>query len=103
MTLNRAEGFPCAIQRHGGSLRICSQIMSFISGVDGIDGDGDVYKPDNLREFRKFVLESTDGRGVHFVMADGVCSIFKRGNFKVKQNAQMIYQLNEFIIMLGVS
>ena len=41
-------------------------------GVKGIDGDGDVYKPDNLQEFRKFVMDSTDGRGVHFVMADGV-------------------------------
>ena len=43
-------------------------------GVNGLQGDGDIYKPDNLQEFQKFVLENTDGVGVHFVMADGVCS-----------------------------
>ena len=43
-----------------------------ISGVGGIEGDGNVYRPDNLDEFRKFVWDSTDGKGCHFVMADGV-------------------------------
>ena len=46
--------------------------MFFPPGVGGLEGDGDVYKPENLREFRQFVLNSTDGKGVHFVMADGV-------------------------------
>ena len=41
-------------------------------GVGGLEGDGDVYRPDNLDEFRRFVLENTDGLGVHFIMADGV-------------------------------
>ena len=41
-------------------------------GVGGYDGDGDIFREDNLIEFRKFVLESTNNRGVHFVMADGV-------------------------------
>ena len=41
-------------------------------GVGGLEGDGDVYRPDNLDEFRRFVLENTDGLGVHFMMADGV-------------------------------
>ncbi len=31
-----------------------------------------MYRPDNLREFRRFVLQNTDGAGVHFFMADGV-------------------------------
>ena len=44
-----------------------------IPGVGGLDGDGNVYSPDNLRVFRKFVMDSTDNKGVHFVMADGVC------------------------------
>ena len=37
-----------------------------------MEGDGDVYNPENLQEFQDFVLNSTDQRGVHFVMADGV-------------------------------
>ena len=41
-------------------------------GVGGMQGDGDIYKPDNLQQFQKFVLENTDQLGVHFVMADGV-------------------------------
>ena len=43
-------------------------------GVNGIDGDGDIMNPDNLRAFRDFVLKNTDGLGVHFVMGDGVSS-----------------------------
>ena len=41
-------------------------------GVGGYDGNGDITNPDNLEAFQDYVLEQTDGRGVHFVMADGV-------------------------------
>ena len=41
-------------------------------GVDGVEGDGDITNPENLTEFAKFVLSSTNEQGVHFVMADGV-------------------------------
>ena len=44
----------------------------FIAGVGGVDGDGDVYRPDNLTAFRDYILQSTDGLGLHFMMADGV-------------------------------
>ena len=37
-----------------------------------MDGDGDIYRPENLIAFRDFVLRNTDGHGVHFMMADGV-------------------------------
>lgn len=43
-----------------------------MSGVNGIEGNGDIFMPENQREFRRFVLQSTNGKGVHFVMADGV-------------------------------
>ena len=33
-------------------------------GVGGVEGDGDVFKPDNVRELRRFVLENTDGKGL---------------------------------------
>ena len=32
-------------------------------GVGGVEGDGDVFKPDNVRELKRFVLENTDGKG----------------------------------------
>ena len=47
-------------------------IMFAASGVDATKGDGDVFRPDNQEAFQKFVMESTNGKGVHFVMADGV-------------------------------
>eukprot|EP00090_Calanus_glacialis_P017517 TRINITY_DN27259_c0_g1_i1.p1 TRINITY_DN27259_c0_g1~~TRINITY_DN27259_c0_g1_i1.p1 ORF type:complete len:923 (-),score=365.91 TRINITY_DN27259_c0_g1_i1:140-2908(-) len=40
-------------------------------GVGGVDGDGNVFCPDNISEFRRFVLDNTGGRGVHIMMADG--------------------------------
>ena len=46
--------------------------MISFSGKDGIHGDGDIFREHNLDAFRKFVIENTDGKGVHFVMADGV-------------------------------
>ena len=32
-------------------------------GVGGVEGDGDVFKPDNIRELKRFVLENTDNKG----------------------------------------
>lgn len=37
-----------------------------------MDGDGDITRPENITAFRNFVLESTERRGMHFLMADGV-------------------------------
>ncbi|XP_067142705.1 cap-specific mRNA (nucleoside-2'-O-)-methyltransferase 1 isoform X1 [Centruroides vittatus] len=51
-------------------------------GVNGLEGDGDIYVSENLREFRRFVLENTDGKGVHFVMADGGFSVEGRENLQ---------------------
>jgi len=44
------------------------------SGKGGAEGDGDIFNPENLEEFQRFVHENTNPRdpGVHFVMADGV-------------------------------
>ena len=47
------------------------QVMCY-PGVGGYDGDGDITKPENLVAFQEYVLEVTNGEGVHFVMADGV-------------------------------
>ena len=45
-------------------------------GVGGYNGDGDITNPDNLEEFQSYVLQNTDGTGVHFVMADGVSFMY---------------------------
>ena len=41
-------------------------------GVGGYDGDGDITRPDNQLTFKNYVIDNTGGKGVHFVMADGV-------------------------------
>ncbi|KAK2709328.1 hypothetical protein QYM36_013109 [Artemia franciscana] len=40
----------------------------------GKNGDGNVYEPENITSLKDFIYDNTDGRGVHFMMADGVCS-----------------------------
>jgi hypothetical protein len=37
-----------------------------------VNGDGNIYDPDNISEFAKFVMDHTHNIGVHFMMADGV-------------------------------
>ena len=46
-----------------------------LTGVGGIEGTGDIMNTDNITEFQDFVLQTTDGNGVHIVMADGVSCI----------------------------
>lgn len=41
----------------------------------GHDKDGDIYKPKNITSLEKYVMEMTGGKGVHFIMADGVSEI----------------------------
>lgn len=43
-----------------------------LPGEGGVDGDGDITRPENVTAFRNFVMESTEQRGLHFLMADGV-------------------------------
>lgn len=42
----------------------------------GVEGDGDIYNQENIREFKRFVLAQTEDKGVHFMMADGVFFFF---------------------------
>lgn len=46
--------------------------QSVPSGEGGVDGDGDITRPENINAFRNFILDNTDRKGVHFLMADGV-------------------------------
>ena len=69
-------------------------------GEGGRDGDGDVFKEANIKEFTKFVLQNTEGKGkfkldfglqflceidlsgVHFMMADGGFSVEGQENIQ---------------------
>ena len=53
-----------------------NKMPSNTTGVGGSNGDGNIYCVDNQESFKTFILDKTKGRGVHFVMADGVCSNF---------------------------
>jgi cap1 methyltransferase len=44
-----------------------------MTGEGGIEGDGDIFRPENQKAFIQFVKDNTDNQGVHVVMADGVC------------------------------
>lgn len=49
-----------------------SELFEPYYGEGGVDGDGDITRPENISAFRNFVLECTEQRGLHFLMADGV-------------------------------
>ena len=56
---------------------VCALVIDMLCvcvGVNGYDGDGDITKPENLVAFQEYVMEQTEGNGVHFVMGDGVSS-----------------------------
>ena len=47
-------------------------VFAGVKSRDGLEGDGDIYIPDNLVALRDFILRGTDGLGLHLMMADGV-------------------------------
>ena len=51
---------------------MCNVWIGSNVGLNGYDGDGDITKPVNLKAFQEYVIAQTGGRGVHFVMGDGV-------------------------------
>ncbi|CAH1262925.1 CMTR1 [Branchiostoma lanceolatum] len=69
-------------------------------GEGGIDGDGDIMKPANLTTFKKFVLDSTEGKGVHFVMADGGFSVEGQENLQEVLSKQLV--MCEFLCALSI-
>ena len=69
-------------------------------GVNGIDGDGDIMNPDNLRAFQDFVFKNTDGLGVHFVMGDGGFSVAGQENFQEVLTKRLV--LCQFLCALNI-
>merc|ERR550539_221420 len=69
-------------------------------GEGGRDGDGDVFKEENIKAFTKFVLENTDGKGVHFMMADGGFSVEGQENIQEILSKQLY--LCQFLAALSI-
>ena len=68
-------------------------------GSDAVDGNGDIYDPQNLIAFRNFVLENS-GNGVHFVMADGGFSVEGQENNQEILSKRLY--LCQFLCALGI-
>ncbi|CAD5119881.1 DgyrCDS8465 [Dimorphilus gyrociliatus] len=69
-------------------------------GVNETDGDGDIYKSDNQEAFKKFVMNSTKNRGVHFVMADGGFSV--EGQENIQEILSKRLYLCQFAVALSI-
>lgn len=66
----------------------------------GANDDGDIFNEANLIEFRRFVMESTDNKGVHFVMADGGFSVEGQENIQEILSKQLY--LCQFLCAISI-
>ncbi|XP_048830226.1 cap-specific mRNA (nucleoside-2'-O-)-methyltransferase 1-like isoform X1 [Brienomyrus brachyistius] len=76
-----------------------SELFEPYYGEGGIDGDGDITRPENITAFRNFVMESTDRRGLHFLMADGGFSVEGQENIQEILSKQLL--LCQFLTALS--
>ncbi|XP_068088782.1 cap-specific mRNA (nucleoside-2'-O-)-methyltransferase 1 [Hyperolius riggenbachi] len=67
-----------------------SELFEPYYGEGGVDGDGDVTRPENITAFRNFVLDNTDHKGVHFMMADGGFSVEGQENIQEILSKQLL-------------
>ncbi|XP_067884484.1 cap-specific mRNA (nucleoside-2'-O-)-methyltransferase 1 isoform X2 [Heterodontus francisci] len=67
-----------------------SELFEPYYGEGGVDGDGDITRPENISEFRRFVLENTERKGVHFLMADGGFSVEGQENLQEILSKQLL-------------
>ena len=69
-------------------------------GLNGIDGDGDVFKEENFKAFKQHVLDNTNGLGVHVMMADGGFTVEGQENIQEILSKQLY--LCQFLFALHV-
>ncbi|XP_069684844.1 cap-specific mRNA (nucleoside-2'-O-)-methyltransferase 1 [Periplaneta americana] len=69
-------------------------------GVNGVDGDGNVFNPDNISIFTQFVMDQTHNLGVHFMMADGGFSVDGQENIQEILSKQLY--LCQFLVSLFI-
>ncbi|KAK2113877.1 Cap-specific mRNA (nucleoside-2'-O-)-methyltransferase 1 [Saguinus oedipus] len=71
-----------------------------LKGPSGIDGDGDITRPENISAFRNFVLDNTDRKCVHFLMANGGFSVEGQENLQEILSKQLL--LCQFLMALSI-
>ena len=69
-------------------------------GFGGMEGDGDVFKEQNIRAFTKYVLDNTHGLGVHFMMADGGFTVEGQENIQEILSKQLY--LCQFLVAMNI-
>ncbi|KAJ8878145.1 hypothetical protein PR048_022612 [Dryococelus australis] len=69
-------------------------------GVDGAQGDGNIFAPENIDAFRDHVLSQTGRQGVHFMMADGGFSV--EGQENIQEILSKELYLCQFIVALCI-
>uniref|UniRef100_A0AAX7TQ38 Cap-specific mRNA (nucleoside-2'-O-)-methyltransferase 1 n=1 Tax=Astatotilapia calliptera TaxID=8154 RepID=A0AAX7TQ38_ASTCA len=67
-----------------------SELFEPYYGEGGVEGDGDITRPENVTAFRNFVMESTERRGLHFLMADGGFSVEGQENLQEILSKQLL-------------
>uniref|UniRef100_A0A8U7M0L3 Cap-specific mRNA (nucleoside-2'-O-)-methyltransferase 1 n=1 Tax=Corvus moneduloides TaxID=1196302 RepID=A0A8U7M0L3_CORMO len=77
-----------------------SELFEPYYGEGGIDGDGDITRSENITAFQNFVLDNTDHKGVHFLMADGGFSVEGQENLQEILSKQLM--LCQFLTALSV-
>ncbi|XP_053316574.1 cap-specific mRNA (nucleoside-2'-O-)-methyltransferase 1 [Spea bombifrons] len=77
-----------------------SELFEPYYGEGGVDGDGDVTRPENITAFRNFILDNTDHKGVNFMMADGGFSVEGQENIQEILSKQLL--LCQFLVGLSV-
>ncbi|XP_028295572.1 cap-specific mRNA (nucleoside-2'-O-)-methyltransferase 1 [Gouania willdenowi] len=76
-----------------------SELFEPYYGEGGVDGDGDITRPENMTAFRNFVMESTERQGLHFLMADGGFSVEGQENLQEILSKQLL--LCQFLTALS--
>ncbi|XP_040286721.1 cap-specific mRNA (nucleoside-2'-O-)-methyltransferase 1 [Bufo bufo] len=77
-----------------------SELFEPYYGEGGVDGDGDVTRPENITAFRNFVMDYTDHKGCHFMMADGGFSVEGQENIQEILSKQLL--LCQILVGLSV-
>nr|XP_056709258.1 cap-specific mRNA (nucleoside-2'-O-)-methyltransferase 1 [Euleptes europaea] len=77
-----------------------SELFEPYYGEGGVEGDGDITRPENITAFQNFVLDNTDRKGVHFLMADGGFSVEGQENIQEILSKQLT--LCQFLTGLSV-
>ena len=102
----RAKGFGFTIKNAGHDFKLedfyAGPPESFEPhyGVGGVEGDGNVFNTDNVKEFTRFVMENTGNRGVHIMMADGGFGVEGQENIQEILSKQLY--LCQFLVALGI-